>query len=62
MPHKPNKKEKEQHYSYSEYLNKFRPNKLPDPPRLDPSSDEIAAEIIDKALQRIRGTKEHRVA
>ena len=56
MPHKTGKKQKEKSsYSYSEYLTKFRPHRLPDAPRTDdPSSEEIAEEIVKKALQRVR--------
>ncbi len=46
-------------YSFSEYLGKFRPQPLPEGPHVDPRSDELAAEIIQKALQKIRKGSGH---
>jgi hypothetical protein len=44
-------------YSFSEYLEKFRPHPLPEGPRINPRSDDLVNEIINKALQKIRKSK-----
>jgi hypothetical protein len=45
-------------YSFSEYLEKFRPRALPEGPQIDPRSDRLAAEIIEKAVKKIRKSSE----
>lgn len=58
MARKKRSTQSEQAYSFSEYLEKFRPRPLPEPPQIDPRSDRLAAEIIEKALKKIRKSTE----